>query len=153
MRRTAVSPLWRQSTAVAALIVSLLLCFWAGQLHQNTAANVAMAGKLDALCRKTLSRFGWEASELVCQEDFTLPDPFGPTYDTFLALQQEAGFDLTPYAGKTVLRYTYRIANYPAGSDTIYADLLLWQEQVIGGDLRSASLDGFLTSLNGSEKS
>lgn len=80
----------------------------------------------------------------MCQEDFTLPDPFGPTYDTFLALQQEAGFDLTPYAGKTVLRYTYRIANYPAGSDTIYADLLLWQEQVIGGDLRSASLDGFL---------
>ena len=79
MRRTTVSPLWRQSTAVAALIVSLLLCFWAGQLHQNTAANVAMAGKLDALCRQTLSRFGWEASELVCQEDFTLPDPFGPT--------------------------------------------------------------------------
>ena len=57
-------------------------------------------------------------------------------------------------AGKsTLVRCTYRIANYPAGSDTIYADLLLWQEQVIGGDLRSASLDGFLTSLNGSEKS
>ena len=27
MRRTTVSPLWRQSTAVAALIVSLLLCW------------------------------------------------------------------------------------------------------------------------------
>ena len=79
MKRTTVSPLWRQSTAVAALIVSLLLCFWAGHLQQNTAANAAMAGKLDTLCRQTLSRFGWEASELVCQEDFTLPDPFGPT--------------------------------------------------------------------------
>lgn len=78
MKRTTDSPLWRQSTAVAALVVSLLLCFWAGRLQQNTAANAAMAGKLDTLCRQTLSRFGWEASELVCQEDFTLPDPFGP---------------------------------------------------------------------------
>lgn len=148
MKRTTVSPLWRQSTAVAALVLSLLLCFWAGRLQQNTASSAVLTGKLDTLCRETLSQFGWEPSQLVCQEDFTLPSQFDATYDTFLALQQETGFDLTPYAGKTVLRYTYRIENYPSGSDAIYADLLLWQEQVIGGDIRSANLDGFLASLN-----
>lgn len=147
MKGMTVSPLWRKSTAVVALLLSLLLCFFAGRLGQNATPSVSLAGALDPLCRQTLSDYGWTASELVCQEDFTLPDSFGASYDGFLALQQEAGFDLTPYAGKTVLRYTYRIENYPLASDVIYADLLLYQEQVIGGDIRSTSLDGFLTSL------
>ena len=145
MKGTAVSPLWRKGVAVVALLLSLLLCFWAGRSRQT--AGALLHEGLEVLCRTTLSDYGWEASELVCQEDFTLPDSFDTSYDSFLALQQEAGFDLTPFAGKTVLRYTYRIENYPLASDVIYADLLLYQEQVIGGDIRSASLDGFLTSL------
>lgn len=138
---------WRKSTAAAALFLSLCLCFWAGHLQRNAAPSAALTPAQDTLCRQVLERFGWESGDLISQEEFTLPETFDSSYDTFLALQLQAGYDLTRCAGKTVTRCTYQIRNYPVGSDLIYADLLLWQNEVVGGDIRSASLDGFMGSL------
>lgn len=138
---------WRKAAAAAALALSLGLCAFAGQLQHSQLPTSGQANAVEILCEHTLTSFGWETSGLVSQEQVTLPETFGPTYKDFLALQEDAGFHLSPYAGKTVTRYTYGIQNYPTGEDHVLADLLVYNQVIIGGDIRTASLDGFMTSL------
>lgn len=138
---------WRKAAAVGALVLSLGLCFVAGQMQRSQPTISTTADATQLLCEHTLSSYGWEVSGLVSQDQVTLPETFGTEYTDFLTLQREAGFHLTTYAGKTVTRYTYEITNYPTGSDLVYADLLVHNQVIIGGDIRSSRLDGFMSSL------
>lgn len=136
---------WRRATAAAAFALSLGLCALAG--HSGERSVSAPADPAEQLCRQTLSSFGWEVSALVSRESVTLPGHPDATYREYLALQEEVGLPLASCAGKTVTRYTFRVENYPTGEAPIYADLLVCQREVVGGDIRSASLDGFMSSL------
>ena len=62
-------------------------------------------------------------------------------------LLREQGFDLTQYAGKRVKRYTYEIYNYPSGEAGVQANLLIHKNTVIGGEVLSPRLNGFLHGL------
>ena len=44
-------------------------------------------------------------------------------------------------------RYTYEITNYPTGETGILANLLIYKNTVIGGEVLSPQLDGFLHGL------
>ena len=91
---------------------------------------------------------GWlVGEEAVSQEDIRLPDAFDGAYADYLALQSAQGFDLSQYAGKTVQRYTYAVKNYPGLQEDIWASLLLYRDQVIGGEVFSNAGDGFLQGL------
>ena len=52
------------------------------------------------------------------------------------------GYDLTEYAGKTVMRYVYKIKNYPGATADVYATLLISNNQIIGGDITDTSANG-----------
>jgi len=54
---------------------------------------------------------------------------------------------LTKCAGKRVKRYTYEITNYPTGESGVQANLLIYKNTVVGGEVLSAQLDGFLHGL------
>ena len=98
--------------------------------------------------RPLLEGCGWlVGEEAVSQEDIRLPDAFDGAYADYLALQSAQGFDLTQYAGKTVQRYTYAVKNYPGLQEDIWASLLLYRDQVIGGEVFSNAGDGFLQGL------
>jgi hypothetical protein len=98
-----------------------------------------------SLCLSCLGDFGWEVEETpISSEACLLSENLS---ETFLLFQQEAGFDLTPYIGETVTRYTFRVTNYPTGEEGVLADLLVFEGAVIGGDIRSNDLSGFLHSL------
>ena len=58
------------------------------------------------------------------------------------------GFDPTKYAGTRVKRYSYRITNYPTGEEGVVADLYIYKNTVIGGEVLNPQLDGFLHGLN-----
>lgn len=95
-----------------------------------------------------LESCGWlVGEEAVSQEDIRLPDAFDGAYADYLALQSAQGFDLSQYAGKTVQRYTYAVKNYPGLQEDIWASLLLYRDQVIGGEVFSNAGDGFLQGL------
>ena len=76
-----------------------------------------------------------------------IPEQFDETYSQYLELQASQGFDLTDYCGKRVKRYTYEITNYPTGESGIQAGLLVYKSTVIGGDVLSAQLGGFIHGL------
>ena len=95
-----------------------------------------------------LSSYGWMVSEQpVSVEELIIPEEFDDTYSQYLELQAAQGFDLTEYAGKRVKRYTYQVNNYPTGETDIQAGLLIYKNTVIGGDVLSAQLGGFIHGL------
>lgn len=95
-----------------------------------------------------LQSYGWEvAEEPLATQELLIPEEMDDSYDEYLALQREQGFDLTKYAGKRVKRYTYEVTNYPTGETGVQADLLIYKNTVIGGEVLSPQLDGFLHGL------
>lgn len=95
-----------------------------------------------------LGSYGWLVrEEPLAVEELQIPEEMGPEYDDYLALQAGQGFDLTKYAGKKVKRYTYEILNYPTGETGVQASLLLYRNTVVGGEVLSPALNGFLHGL------
>lgn len=95
-----------------------------------------------------LESFGWTVEpEPLAVEELLIPEEFDETYTQYLELQSSQGFDLTQYCGKRVKRYTYVITNYPTGETGVQAGLLIYKNTVIGGDVLSPQLGGFIHSL------
>jgi hypothetical protein len=95
-----------------------------------------------------LAEYGWEVSpEPLSTEELLIPAEMDESYQEYLDLQLSQGFDLTQYAGKRVKRYTYEIYNYPSGETGVQANLLIHRSAVIGGEVLSPRLNGFLHGL------
>lgn len=78
-----------------------------------------------------------------------IPEEFDETYTSYNEIQKTAGLDLEHYKGCTVKRWTYTVTNYPEyeGSNSIKINLLVYKGKIIGGDICSVELDGFMKGL------
>ncbi len=95
-----------------------------------------------------LKQYGWQVEEQPSSvEELIIPQEFDGTYAQYLDLQSSQGFDLTKYCGKRVKRYAYTITNYPTGESGVQVGILIYKNTVIGGEVLSAQLDGFIHSL------
>lgn len=95
-----------------------------------------------------LSAYGWEVSgEPIATQELLIPQELDDSFAEYLALQNGQGFDLQKYAGKRVKRYTYEVLNYPTGEAGVQANLLVCKNTVVGGEVLSPRLDGFLHGL------
>ena len=95
-----------------------------------------------------LTEYGWEVSpEPLSTEELLIPSEMDESYREYLDLQLGQGFDLSQYAGKRVKRYTYEIYNYPSGETGVHANLLIYRNTVVGGEVLSPKLNGFLHAL------
>lgn len=95
-----------------------------------------------------LESYGWQVSaDPIAVEELLIPDEFDESYDQYLALQSDQGFDLAKQHGKRVKRYTYEITNYPTGEAGVQAGILVYKNTVVGGEVLSSQLDGFIHGL------
>ena len=62
-------------------------------------------------------------------------------------LQLTQGFDLTPYCGKQLSRYTYTVTNYPNRQDGVQVNLYLYENRPVAGDILCPGEDGFQETL------
>ena len=96
-----------------------------------------------------LSQYGWQVNqEPLVTEELTIPKEMDESYDEYLELQTAQGFDLTKYAGKRVKRYTYEITNYLSGETGVQANLLIYRDKVVGGEVLSPQMNGFVHGLS-----
>ena len=94
-----------------------------------------------------ISQFGWEVDEdpvEVCE--VIIPTEFDETYTKYKDIQLKQGFDLKTYSGMRVKRWTYSVKNYPGHENKNYIriNLLVYEGLVVGGDVCSIELDGFM---------
>lgn len=95
-----------------------------------------------------LSQFGWKVEpEPIEICNIRIPSTFNSVYENYNSIQKEQGLDLVDYMGKNCERYTYKVLNYPNCSGAVYADLLIYNGIVIGGDVCSEELGGFMHSF------
>lgn len=94
---------------------------------------------------KFIESYGWKVDpDEEETEEVTIPREFDEVYLKYNLLQKAQGMDLADYAGCTVERYTYPVLNYPTGENGVLINLLIYQGKVIGGDVMSPRLDGFM---------
>lgn len=94
---------------------------------------------------KFLSQFGWEISEASVDEaEIKIPADFDKIMNAYNELQKSQGMDLSAYKGKTVSRYTYEVNNYEGYDGTVYANIIIYDDTVIGGDICSSDVEGFI---------
>ena len=126
--------------AVVAVIVAVVLLFGGGGETQTTAApavtnNDARVGFLKG--------FGWEVTNSPAESSqVRIPENTSEVFERYNRLQKGQGYDLTQYAGKNVMRYVYKVNNYPGATDPVYATVLVYKNQVIGGDITDTSAGG-----------
>ena len=95
-----------------------------------------------------LAQFGWQVEEAPIESTtVTIPREFDKVFAAYNELQRAQGLDLSEYGGKTVERYTYKVTNYEGFEGTVYANLLISRNRVIGGDICSADADGFVAGF------
>ncbi|MBO5269380.1 MAG: DUF4830 domain-containing protein [Clostridia bacterium] len=97
-----------------------------------------------------LSQFGWEVSAAPTEtREVTIPSEFDKVFAAYNELQKEQGFDLSKYKKKTATRYTYEVTNFEGYDGTVYVNLIVYRNRIIGADLCSADVSGFICGLEG----
>lgn len=92
-----------------------------------------------------LSQFGWKVKpEVVENVEITVPSTFDKIFVGYNEIQKNQGLDLSKYKNKKVMRYTYEVTNYEGYNGTVYATVLIYRNKVIGGDVCSADVKGFI---------
>ena len=97
--------------------------------------------------QKYLSNLGWEidtSSEK--SAEIVVPVEFGQVLEEYNKLQKQQGFDLTVYSGMKCTQYSYFVTNYP-GEEQVVATLYIHGRQVVGGDIHSTRVNGFMHTL------
>ena len=126
--------------AVAALIVALILLLGGGGDSAETSAPTASSndGRV-----KFLTDLGWDVTTSPTDSSqVRIPATSSDVFERYNALQKSQGYDLEQYAGKKVMRYVYKINNYPGATEPVYATLLVYKNQIIGGDITDTAAQG-----------
>jgi hypothetical protein len=128
--------------AVAAVILAIVLLFGGG--GEAAPTGTTAVSNNDARV-KFLTDFGWQVNTSPTESSqVKIPTKSSQVFDRYNELQKSQGYDLSQYAGKTVMRYVYQINNYPGATEPVYATLLVYKNQIIGGDVTDTSAKGVI---------
>lgn len=126
--------------AVVVAIAGLVLLLGGGKDSEPTVST-GVSSNDDRVA--FLKNFGWNVTTSpVESSQVKIPEKASEVFDRYNQLQKSQGYDLSQYAGKTVMRYVYQINNYPGSKEPVYATLLVYKDQVIGGDITDTSAKG-----------
>jgi len=123
------------------------------QTTKNISVNKSSLGvKSNEERINFLSQFGWEVNpeplEIV---EVHIPETFNSTYENYNTIQKKQGLDLSKYKGKSCNRFTYQVLNHKDSPKGTRANILVYKNKVIGGDICSVELDGFMHGFSQNE--
>ena len=133
------------AVGLASALICLILClvFIPHPESAQTVAGGDPAQQSEHIA--FLKGYGWETEAEPCEiAEVTIPEQFDDVYKEYNRVQKAQGMDLSKYRGKTVKRWTYVVTNYPGYSGEVRANLLCYEDKIIGGDICSTALGGFL---------
>ena len=123
---------------LAAAIVAVILLFGG----KDAPTSVSTVKNNDDRVR-FLESYGWDVATSPTEScQVRIPSGSSEVFQRYNALQKTMGYDLSEYAGQTVMRYVYKVKNYPGASEPVYATILIANNQVIGGDITDTGPGG-----------
>ena len=95
-----------------------------------------------------LSQFGWKINEDPVEvTEVIIPSEFDDVYSSYNEIQKNQNLDLELYKGMRAKKWVYEVKNYPgyaADSGCIRATILVIDGLVVGGDVSSIEVEGFM---------
>lgn len=138
------------AAAAAVAVILLLIIALSGQKDASvpTAAQMTVVKNNDERV-DYLTSLGWQVeTEPIDSQTILIPKEMGSVYTAYNDIQLGQGFDLTAYGGLEATRYTYKVLNYPGADNAdIVADIVVYRNEVIAGDVQSTAMDGFMHGL------
>lgn len=130
--------------AVAALVLALILLLGGGKAEETSAPALrSNDGRV-----KFLEDLGWQVTTTPTESSqVRIPEAGSQVFTRYNQLQLSQGYDLSQFAGKKVMRYVYKINNFPGATEPVYATLLIYKNQVIGGDVTDSAPGGRIRAL------
>ena len=136
--------------AVAAVILGLILLF--GGDHTQTTAATPVSNNEQRV--QFLESLGWKVAASPAESgQVRIPETATEVFDRYNQLQKQQGYDLSTYAGKNVMRYVYKVENFPDATEPVYATVLVYKNQIIGGDITDTSAGGKVQGIKPVKKS
>lgn len=132
----------------AAILMSILIC---GRLY----AVSGMDSDADTNAKRVefIKSLGVTVDdETASEKSVIIPESFSDVYRNYNEIQKSAGYDLSAYKGCEVVIYTYSISPPKGYKGTCATHLIVYKGRVIGGDISSAELGGFMLPLRKTQK-
>ena len=127
--------------AAVVIVVAGLILLLGGNGDAEPTAVKSVSTNDDRV--QFLKDFGWDVTVSPVESgQVKIPKDTTEVFDRYNALQKSMGYDLSAFGGKTVMRYVYKINNFPGATEPVYATLLVYKNQVIGGDVTDTAAKG-----------
>ena len=138
------------SVTLAALIaiIAFVPVYAEGTVNAPTAGQVSYSydkvkGSADAV--NFLAQFGWTVDGGNPESaQVTIPAEFDKVFAAYNEIQRAQGLDLSKYKKKELTRYTFEVTNYEGYEGKVLANVLVYRNKVVGGDICSADVSGFV---------
>ncbi len=124
-------------------IIFGLICgeiYAAGNKNANACTNAQRVSFVKSLGYELLS----DTAET---KEVNIPTIFSDVYKNYNQLQKKANFDLSQYKGCDVVIYTYNIKAPKDYSGECVFNMIVYKGRVIGGDISSRQLDGYMLPI------
>jgi len=101
------------------------------------------------MIREYVEGLGWQIDASPMEiSHLTIPDKFDAVYQTYNSVQTASGFDLTPFKGKNVARYSYRVLNHKRSADSeVIVSVFVYDSRIIAADICSTDSNGFMHGI------
>ena len=135
---------------VALTVLITLIAFVPTYSAPATDADAEVTYRYDKIKNEAdvvdfLSQFGWQVNATPSEvKKVTIPSEFDKIFSAYNEIQKEQGLNLSKFKNKEVTRYTFTVTNYEGYEGTVWANVLVYRNRVIGGDLCSADVTGFV---------
>ena len=140
------------AAAAVAAAIGLLLFLGGGDSAPTASVSTAPAADTNDARVKFLTDLGWEVTASPAEaSEVKIPRGGDEVFDRYNELQKSQGYDLSKYAGKKVMRYVYRITNFPNAKEPVYATVLVYKDRIIGGDITDTTPGGRVQGFTPSE--
>lgn len=149
------------SLKTIALIAAVAVFATIGGVYAVRKSKSAPVSKMNGIVYKAgtaeerlsfLSQFGWDVAEEPAEvKEVVIPEEFDDVYNQYNAIQKQQKLDLEKYKGARVKCWSYYVRNYPGYENSegvIRANLLVLDGVVIGGDISSTELSGFMHTFD-----
>ena len=143
----------KMAAIVIVVVLAIAALFWLANTDEPAVNDGGISLKASTAEERIafLSQFGWDVDEDPVEvAEVIIPAEFDAAYEMYNGIQKSQNLDLLPYAGKRAKRWTYTVNNYPGYENRkgiIQANLLVYEGAVIGGDICSVELEGFMQNF------
>lgn len=135
------------------LFTAVSLFILSNESQETVSSNdIILSAETHEERMKFISQFGWQVDEEPVQvKEVIIPTEADDVYTAYNDIQRSQGFDLTEFAGERAKCWTYTVKNYEGyeNQECIHINLLVYDGKVIGGDVCSVELDGFMHGFSG----